>query len=724
MRAAPRLRDEGVVAACRYRVGMRPRAPELAAVSPSARRGVRVLAYVLVAALAVHVLHALTGVGGDSVVIETWIYDGVLFGAALGCAARAVLVAQRRVAWGALALGLAAWAGGDLYWSLAVEGTPAEDTVTLGDAGWLAFYPACYLALGMLVRARIPRLPRAGWLDGLIAATAAAAVGAALVLPVLIDAAADAPLDVLVVNLAYPVGDLMLLALVIGVFTATGWKLDRMWLLLGGGLVVSAVADVMYLDQLARDTYATGGLLDSLWLAATLLLASAAWQPAPVVREARRSLGTLTITVLAGLTAVALLAYDHFERIEHTAMSLASVSLILAMMRMLLAFRDNQSMLISSQTEALTDALTGLGNRRRLLADLGHHLEFGYEPVVLVAYDLDGFKSYNDAFGHPAGDALLARLGEKLRDAVEPAGSAYRMGGDEFCVLLSDGAGQADAVSARALASLSETGRGFDVTASFGAVRIPDEGGSTAEALQIADQRLYRQKSARAASPRTQTRDVLLRVLREREPELHDHLRSVARLASAVARRLEMSPEAIDEVARGAELHDVGKMAVPDAILDKPGALNAGEWSFIHRHTLIGEAILSAAPSLVPVARLVRSSHERFDGNGYPDGLAGDSIPLGSRIIFACDAFDAMVSERSYAPAMSREEALEQIRHGRGTQFDPAVVAALCDAVTAREDIGEELPGLPTPDELAEWAPRMPGAEWAPRMPSERELSA
>jgi putative nucleotidyltransferase with HDIG domain len=197
-------------------------------------------------------------------------------------------------------------------------------------------------------------------------------------------------------------------------------------------------------------------------------------------------------------------------------------------------------------------------------------------------------------------------------------------------------------------------------------------------------------------------------VLREREPELHDHLRSVARLASAVARRIGMEAEAVDEVARGAELHDVGKMAVPDAILDKPGSLDSGEWSFIHRHTLIGEAILSAAPSLVPVARLVRSSHERFDGNGYPDGLGGDSIPLGSRIIFACDAFDAMVSERSYAAAMSREDALEQIRRGRGTQFDPAVVAALCDAVTAGEDIGQPLPGLPTVDELAEWSPGLP----------------
>jgi two-component system cell cycle response regulator len=686
---------------------MRSSAPELDAVPRFARRGVRALGCLLAAALAVHVVHGFTHFGADELV-NTYLYDGVLFGAALACAARAVLVPDRRVAWGVLAAGLAAWASGDLYWSLVVEGTPAEETVTLGDAGWLAFYPAAYIALGMLVRARGPRLPRAAWLDGLIAGTAAGALGAALFLPVLIDSAAGAPLGTLIVNLAYPVGDLMLLALVVGVFTATGWKVDRMWLILGSGLVASAAADVLYLDRLARDLYATGGLIDSLWLAATLLIAAAAWQPAPPVREATRSVATLGVTAIAGLTAIGLLAYDHFARIEHAAMGLASAALILAMLRMLLAFRDNLAMLASSQTEALTDALTGLGNRRRVLADLEHVLGEPDGSALIVAYDLDGFKSYNDAFGHPAGDALLARLGDKLREAVGAAGSAYRMGGDEFCVLIPDGAAAAEPIAARARAALAEHGRGFDVTASFGAVRIPAEAATTAEALQLADQRLYRQKSARAGSPRTQTRDVLMRVLREREPELHDHLRSVGRLAAAVGYRLGLSPEAIDEVARGAELHDVGKMAVPDAILDKPSSLDEGEWSFIRRHTLIGEAILSAAPSLVPVARLVRSSHERWDGNGYPDGLSGEAIPLGSRIIFACDAYDAMVSDRPYASSLLSEAALQEIRRGRGTQFDPAVVAALCDAVRSGELDGAELPGVPTPDDLAEWMPVVP----------------
>ena len=685
-------------------------APELHAVPRPAQRAVIALAAVLVAGVALHALHAVTGVGGDVVdeAIVRWLYAVVLLGGAAVCAARARLVPERRVAWLVLATGLGAWAAADVYWSIAIEGTPAEETITLGDAGWLAFYPACYVALGMLVRARVPRLPRSAWLDGVIAATAAGALGAALFLPPLIDSAAGAPTVTLMMNLAYPVGDLMLLALVVGVFTATGWHLDRMWLLLGGGLAASAVADAAYLQQLAHETYVSGGLLDTLWLASVLLMAAAAWQPAPRMPAARRGIGTLAVTVMAGLAAIGLLAYDHFVRIEHTAMALATATLVLVMVRMLLAFRDNQTMLASSQTEALTDALTGLGNRRKLLGDLDHRLETTGRPALLVAYDLDGFKAYNDAFGHPAGDALLERLGEKLGAAVEGHGTAYRMGGDEFCILIDDGDARGGRIAAGAREALVEVGRGFSVGASFGAVRVPDEANSTPEALQLADQRLYRQKSARPSSPRTQTRDVLLRVLREREPALHDHLRSVGWLAGAVARRIGVAADTLDEIIRGAELHDIGKMAIPDAILDKPSSLDDGEWSFVRRHTVIGEAILSAAPSLVPVARLVRSSHERYDGRGYPDGLKGETIPLGSRIIFACDAYDAMVSDRPYAPSMTREQALDQIRMGRGTQFDPAVVAALCDAVNAGEDTPAELPGLPSVDDLAQWSPVVP----------------
>jgi HD-GYP domain-containing protein (c-di-GMP phosphodiesterase class II) len=172
-----------------------------------------------------------------------------------------------------------------------------------------------------------------------------------------------------------------------------------------------------------------------------------------------------------------------------------------------------------------------------------------------------------------------------------------------------------------------------------------------------------------------------MRILHERQPELHDHHNHVAELARATGGRLGLMHQALDEVARAAELHDIGKMAVPDAILDKPGPLDEDEWAFMRRHTLIGESILSASPALVPVAKIVRASHERFDGAGYPDGKAGNEIPLGARIVAVCDAYDAMTSDRSYRSAMSREAAIEELRRASGAQFDPAVVEAFISAI-------------------------------------------
>jgi diguanylate cyclase (GGDEF)-like protein len=306
------------------------------------------------------------------------------------------------------------------------------------------------------------------------------------------------------------------------------------------------------------------------------------------------------------------------------------------------------------------------------------------QPLALVLFDLDGFKEYNDAFGHPAGDGLLVRLAARLAEAVGSDGCAYRLGGDEFCVLVSPGRDRVDAMLAACSGALHERGEGFEVTNSFGVVMLPEEADTPTLALQLADRRMYARKGGRRMSAGRQSRDVLLRTLSERRPGHHVRLRDIGELALAVGRELHMGPEGLDEVARAAELHDVGKIAVPDAILDKPGPLDPVEWSFMRRHPLIGERILLAAPALRPVARLVRSSHERWDGTGYPDGLTGDQIPLGARVVSVCDAFDAMTSERPYREAVSDTDAMEELRHCAGTQFDPMVVDAFC-RVIARE---------------------------------------
>jgi two-component system cell cycle response regulator len=354
---------------------------------------------------------------------------------------------------------------------------------------------------------------------------------------------------------------------------------------------------------------------------------------------------------------------------------LAAASLLAVFGRLVLSLRENAGMLVASRREALTDGLTGLGNRRALGRELKRIAAGQREPAVLALFDLDGFKHYNDSFGHPAGDALLARLGAKLAAHVVGAGSAYRMGGDEFCVLLGLDADRDERVAAAA-ATLTDHGDGFTITCSFGSIAMPAEAGDAEEALRIADQRMYAHKHSSRTSARNQSRDVLLRALAERNPELGQHISGVAELAEAVARRLELDSEQIDHVRHAAALHDVGKMAIPDAILDKPAALDDHEWQFIRRHTIIGERIVAAAPALRAVAALVRSSHERWDGGGYPDGLAGEAIPLGARIVSVCDAFDAMVADRPYRAGMDATAALDELLRCAGSQFDPAVVDA------------------------------------------------
>jgi diguanylate cyclase (GGDEF)-like protein len=346
--------------------------------------------------------------------------------------------------------------------------------------------------------------------------------------------------------------------------------------------------------------------------------------------------------------------------------------------------------------QAMRDPLTGLGNRRKLAEDASRWLpEADAAPRLLTVLDLDGFKAYNDTFGHLAGDALLARLGTKLDAELAGFGDAYRLGGDEFCVVQeieADGVEEAIAASVNAL---TESGERFSIHASYGVVLLPHEADSLEYALQLADERMYAQKHGRSSGAGEQARDVLMRTMHAKQPALGDHSSEVAELAIAVARRLGMTAEEIDEIARAAELHDVGKVGIPDAVLDKPGPLDADEWEFMRQHTILGERILSAAPALRPVARLVRSSHERWDGTGYPDGLAGTAIPRGSRVIAVCDAFGAMTADRPYRRARSSEAACDELRASVGTQFDPDVVEAfvleICGRGTADAETVAEL---------------------------------
>jgi diguanylate cyclase (GGDEF)-like protein len=638
---------------------------------------------VLAISLAAYAAVTLGSLGGGGLqdAFGRWIYDAIVLGAALLVLARAALRPTERRAWLALGLGLLLWALGQTYYSVVLYYASPAPFPSPSDALFLAFYPAIYVALILLLRARAAHLEPLAWVDGLIGALAVAAVAAALIFPPVLDALGGSPLGV-GVSLAYPCADLVMLGLVTGALAASKWKAGGIWLLMAAAILLFGVADVVYLSVGGQSTQALN-LASVGWPLAFLLLAGAAWLPGPATRAApsREGRQRIALPIALATAVIALLACGTFLHIGAAAVGLGVACLLAVLVRLAITFNQNMQMIAATHHDAVTDALTGLRNRRGLTGDLDKALAARpIEDAALAIFDLDGFKAYNDSFGHPAGDDLLCRLGAQLAAAVAP-GKAYRLGGDEFCVLASTQALKAEAVCAAAEAALSETGKGFSIGASWGMVRLPSETTSATEALRLADRRMYAQKGQRADSARSQTRGVLLRVMHEREPTLDQHLSGVARACAAMGRALKLDAEDLDVLVRAAELHDIGKVAIPDEVLHKQGPLTEAEWALMRKHPVIGERVLSAAPAMSQVAQLVRSTHEHWDGNGYPNGIAGEEIPLGSRVILVCDAFNAMTEDRPYSEAMSTEAAVEELREGAGTQFDPKLVEIFSERV-------------------------------------------
>ena len=544
--------------------------------------------------------------------------------------------------------------------------------------------PAFYVGVVLLVRERMPHLDSRLWLDGIVAALTTGAISAALVFGALQVSTGGDPAAV-ATNLAYPLGDMILLASVIGAMAAGRSRLDRSWLWFGAGIAAFAVSDSIYLLQIAKDTYVGDTLLDIGWLVAGLLVGIAAWQPSVRRRSTGDELPSIIAPTVLALASLALLVYDHFHPVNLLAVVLSAAALVAVLIRLSLTHRESRSNLVTTRVQARTDSLTGLGNRFALQRALDHALS-DPAPHALLLFDLDGFKNYNDSYGHPAGDALLTRLGTGLAAATASDGSAYRVGGDEFCVLAAWPADHApDALVERARAALCEQGEAFTIGASAGYALLPGDAADADEAMRVADRRLYAEKHSGRMSARLQSAGVLRSALSEWDAELAGHTNDVAELSVQVARRLGLDEDDVERVAIAADLHDIGKIAIPRSILHKPGPLDDDEWDYMRRHTLIGERIVQSAPALVGVSGLIRSSHERWDGNGYPDGIAGDDIPLGSQIVLVCDAYAAMTTERCYKPAMTPADALAELRANAGTQFAPAVVAA-CLAVCLELD--------------------------------------
>jgi diguanylate cyclase (GGDEF)-like protein/PAS domain S-box-containing protein len=354
-----------------------------------------------------------------------------------------------------------------------------------------------------------------------------------------------------------------------------------------------------------------------------------------------------------------------------------------------------------AELRARTDELTGAFNRRHFAEIVADALSGDARACGLLLLDADHFKQVNDAYGHMVGDVVLVELSRRLRACLGTADCLARWGGEEFAVLL-QGVGsdaELDRRAQRLRAAVARTpiaaeGVSVRLTISIGAARAGDELGSLDALVEAADRCLYVAKrhgrnrvslvpnvvvdDAAAGEPEAVSiarAFAFAAAVREKAPEAHAE--QVARLATLTAERMGLPAEVVLRCRLGGWLHDVGKAAIPERILDKPGALDDAEWALIRTHPAVGEDIVRRLPALTPAAAAVRHHHERYGGGGYPDGLAGDAIPIEARIVAAADAYAAMTADRVYSARRSADEAAGELRRSAGSHLDPSVVAAL-----------------------------------------------
>ncbi|HWN73099.1 MAG TPA: GGDEF domain-containing protein [Solirubrobacterales bacterium] len=448
------------------------------------------------------VLHDWVGIGGSNldVAINGVVYDAVVVSAGLACLARALRGGPERPAWLAIGASILAWAAGEIWWTLYIEGNPDAPYPSPADLGYLAFYPLAVLGLYLLVRARAEELDRRLWMDGLIAALGTGALGAALLFEFVADHTSGTAIEV-ATTLAYPFGDVLLISLIVGVIALTRWRPGRTWAILLAGLAVMAVADVAFTLQAYEATIPGGDWVEPLYLISAMLLGSEAWQPQAnrILPDARfDGWRELVVPGIVAAAMIALVVMQYFNHASALTTVLWSATMLAVIGRLALSSRENKRLL----EQVRTDRLTGLGSQARMQMDLEIRERSPTEPLTVILLDLNGFKRYNDSFGHPAGDKLLATLGGQLGAAVEPAATAYRLGGDEFLVLaegglVDQGMAERDALAVRAAEALTSHGGGFDVSASWGIASIPEEADSPAEAMRLADVRMYAQKESR-----------------------------------------------------------------------------------------------------------------------------------------------------------------------------------------------------------------------------------
>jgi len=369
---------------------------------------------------------------------------------------------------------------------------------------------------------------------------------------------------------------------------------------------------------------------------------------------------------------------------------------------------ENAKLLERTRQLSATDELTGLHNRRHffevLEAEINRVQRYG-GSFTLAMLDLDEFKEYNDRFGHTNGDAVLRCVAQTLRSELRKPDMAFRYGGDEFTIILPEtdaerARGIVDRVRASRQEALGDENVGSDVRLTFsaGLAQFPDNAETADGLVFLADTALYRSK--RSGGDRTTvvadlgeigagvvdsaTMDqvyALAATVDARDPHTYGHSKRVAAISEIIGKELGLQPWELVDLRAAALLHDIGKVGVPDSILTKPTRPDRQEWKVLRKHPSEGAKIVGYVKELERLVPVIRHHHEWYDGSGYPDGLKGEDIPLGARIISVADAFDTMTTPRPYRQVATPQEACDELRRCSGTQFEGVLVEVLCCAL-------------------------------------------
>jgi diguanylate cyclase (GGDEF)-like protein len=665
-----------------------------------------VLAYAVVQLL-------LRGFEWASLVYSNVVYQVPILAAVVLSVRTAVLTSGvwRRF-WALIGLSTLLWLAGELAWAryelVLRQEVPFP---ALPDVFYLAAYLPTIVAFVLVFYGAGTLRRYSALLDASVAALVVGGIGwRLLVVPQL----GSSPDLAVLVGVATPMLDIAILVL-IGTLGFAGHKqVPRSVLAVMMAYGCFAVVDAAYTFLVVISGRPYPPWLEAGWQAAAVLiclgaLAGARYRDAPVPDRAVRDRGLPLVLVGSAVLLGTVLVDLTDDRIETWVLVLAGYVIVAVIGRLLLTSRDKDRVtrqlersLAEQERLAVTDGLTGLYNRRFVEEMVGLETERALrtgDRLGLMVVDVDHFKSVNDSYGHQAGDEVLRAIADRLAAAVRRPDVVGRYGGEEF-VLILPGAGRETLLEVaercrRAIAShpfpLTD-GPALPITVSLGVAGLPEHAVTAAELVRTADRALYLAKAAGrnraqvgadlavpAMDPAGESERAL--PVLERVADLVDlmqasceHSTAVGRYSAQVAAAMGLPAETRQRCELAGRLHDVGKIAVPPEVLTKPGPLDPAEWAIMRRHPEQSAWMIGLVPGLGEVAGIVRQHHERFDGGGYPDGSVGHAIRLEARILAVCDAWAAMLADRSYQPASSPARARQVLRDGAGTQWDPAVV--------------------------------------------------